>query len=207
MKCTPCLSGFTWECKEKGNCDNGNSLGSVGSDVSADVHIGSLSGVIVGDPEDTSADPNRAEEESSRIGDGGDDREDVIVTYKDDSALRDQQSTGRKRAAKAYPLNPDAPCEWKMRKNCGGGDSPIVGCVNGTQQARHHGPDKNTLNNEKGNVHRICHTCHNRWHTLNDENYVWGAVYPLHESYEASIADIGLNELFWENRKVVKAKD
>lgn len=94
-----------------------------------------------------------------------------------------------------------------MQKNCGGGQFPIVGCLNGIQQARHHGPDKNTLNNERGNVHRICHTCHNRWHTLNDENYVWGSIYPLHEPYEATIADIGMNEVFWDGRKVVKAKD
>jgi len=75
------------------------------------------------------------------------------------------------------------------------------------QEARHHGPDKNTLNNEKGNVHRICHSCHNRWHTLNDEDYIWGNIYPLHAPMEASVADIGLNEVFWDGRKVVKAKD
>lgn len=94
-----------------------------------------------------------------------------------------------------------------MRKNCGGGQKPIVGCLNGKQQARHHGPDKNTLNNEVGNVHRICHTCHNRWHTLNDDDYVWDAVHPKHEPYEATIADIGLNEVFWDGRKTKKARD
>lgn len=130
-----------------------------------------------------------------------------LRTYKDDSALRDQQSTGRKRAARLYPLEADAPCEWQMKKNCGGGNKPIVGCMNGVQQARHHGPDKNTLNNESGNVHRICHTCHNRWHTLNDDGYVWGNIYPLHNPMEAQITDIGMNEVFWDGRKLVKAKD
>jgi hypothetical protein len=36
------------------------------------------------------------------------------------------------------------------------------------QQARHHGPDYNTLNNDPTNVSRICHVCHNRWHAAND---------------------------------------
>lgn len=94
-----------------------------------------------------------------------------------------------------------------MQKNCGGGTMPIVGCLDGKQQARHHGPDKNTLNNERGNVHRICHTCHNRWHTLNDPDYVWGTIYPLHEPYEATIADVGMNEVFWQGRKLTKPED
>lgn len=91
--------------------------------------------------------------------------------HKRDDALVDQQSTGRKRAARLYPLNRSAVCEWQGKKNMGGGPKPIEGCADGKQQARHHGPDKNTLNNEEGNVHRICHTCHNRWHAANDPNY------------------------------------
>lgn len=93
---------------------------------------------------------------------------------KRDAALRDQQSTGRKRAARLYPLDRNAECEWAGRSSAGGGEHPIPGCgvrgstVKGKQQARHHGPDKNTLNNEEGNVHRICHSCHNAWHALND---------------------------------------
>lgn len=47
-----------------------------------------------------------------------------------------------------------------------------VGCDN-LQQCRHHGPDKNTLNNDPGNVHRICHWHHNNWHALNDPDYDW----------------------------------
>lgn len=128
-------------------------------------------------------------------------------TYKDDSALRDQQSTGRKRAAKMYPLDPEAPCEFRMKKNCGGGKFPIVGCLNGMQEARHHGPDKNTLNNEKGNVHRICHFCHNRWHTMNDPDYVWGAIHDLHNPIEATVVDVALNEEWWEGKKLVRATD
>jgi hypothetical protein len=129
------------------------------------------------------------------------------ATYKDDSTLIDQQSTGRKRAARWYPLDPTALCEWSMKTNCGGGKHPITGCAAGLQQARHHGPDKNTLNNEKGNVHRICHTCHNRWHTLNDPDYVWGDVQDLHAPRPATVEEINQNEEFWRGRKIVKAKD
>jgi hypothetical protein len=56
-----------------------------------------------------------------------------------------------------------------------------MGCISGLQRARHHGPDKSTLNNEVGNVHRICDYCHNRWHTLNDEGYDWNITnHPPH---------------------------
>lgn len=123
-----------------------------------------------------------------------------IETYKLDSELKDQQSTGRKRAAKLYPLDTDAPCEWQRQKNCGGGNNPITGCANGTQKARHHGPDKNTLNNERGNVHRICPTCHNRWHAANDSGYVWGSTYPKHAPEVATDDDILANEFIWMQR-------
>lgn len=97
-------------------------------------------------------------------------------SQKRDASLKDQQSTGRKRAARMYPLNPDAPCEWQSLANAGGGNSPIIGCVSGLQQARHHGPDKSTSNNEEGNVHRICHRCHNRWHSANNKDYDWNST-------------------------------
>lgn len=87
----------------------------------------------------------------------------------------DTQSAGRKVAAKLYPLNGDAPCEWQGLSNCGGGDYPILGCLEGKQEARHHGPEKNVQNNETGNVHRICHYCHYRWHAKNDPSYDWNA--------------------------------
>ena len=95
------------------------------------------------------------------------------------------QSAGRKEAAKLYPLNTTKPCEWQGKANCGGGDYPILGCptgVDSVQQARHHGPEKNVQNNEKGNVHRICHYCHYRWHAANDPTYNWNAgVWPPHK--------------------------
>jgi hypothetical protein len=94
-------------------------------------------------------------------------------SQKRDASLKDQQSTGRKRAARLYPLTDGAPCEWQGLANVGGGTTPIVGCVSGLQMARHHGPDKSTSNNEEGNVHRICHRCHNRWHSANNKDYDW----------------------------------
>lgn len=129
-------------------------------------------------------------------------------TYKRDSVLKDQQSTGRKRAAQAYPLDESAPCEWRSLRFAGGGRYPIIGCNDGNQQARHHGPDKNTLNNEKGNVHRICAKCHNRWHTRNDADYVPGNPGKNHDHItQASIQDIMDSELYWARNKTVKAKD
>lgn len=93
----------------------------------------------------------------------------------------DSQSAGRKIAAKLYPLTEDAPCEWRNQSECGGGNFPILGCLEGTQQARHHGPEKNVQNNDQGNVHRICHYCHYRWHAKNDPTYDWNAgVWPPH---------------------------
>lgn len=92
---------------------------------------------------------------------------------KPDHALKDQQSTGRKRAARLYPLDKEAICEWALKPDQGGGIT-IPGCglrpgtVPGKQQNRHHGPDYNTLNNDSGNVHRICSSCHNAWHAVND---------------------------------------
>ena len=95
-------------------------------------------------------------------------------SLKRDAALKDQQSTGRKRAARLYPLDRSAACEWRDKVNCGGGSNPIKGCDDGVQLNRHHGPDKNTLNNDEGNVHRICAHCHNRWHAANDPDYIPG---------------------------------
>jgi hypothetical protein len=94
---------------------------------------------------------------------------------KNTAQLKDPLSTGRKEAERKYPLYRERECEWANLLQAGGGEHPIKGCgidiPVGNQQARHHGPDKNTMNNEKGNVHRICHRCHNKWHAANDEDY------------------------------------
>lgn len=96
---------------------------------------------------------------------------------KDDSEITDQTSTGRKRAAQLYPVTDGMVCEWAYLKFAGGGAFPLIGCEGTILYAAkgkhgiHHGPDKSTLNNEPGNVHRICPSCHNRWHALNDPYY------------------------------------
>lgn len=83
----------------------------------------------------------------------------------------DPISTGRKEAARKFPIAVGMTCEWAWLKNAGGGAIPIVGCTGYPATAIHHGPDKNTLRNVEGNVHRICANCHNRWHGVNDPLY------------------------------------
>lgn len=125
---------------------------------------------------------------------------------KPDSAIRpqrkteykDAESTGRKRAAKLYPLNSNEDCDWRLRKNCGGGRRPIIGCADGKQQHRHHGPVKKTTYNHEGNVHRICSACHVHWHELNDLIYDEGDYNLLpHEPIEASLEEVTKNHLDW----------
>lgn len=99
--------------------------------------------------------------------------------YKNDAAVTDQQSTGRKRAAKMYPLkdangNP-LPCDFANKPQClpkfmevqidGCGVRP--GTLPSKAQARHH-HDYNTLNNERSNVGLLCTSCHNLLHARND---------------------------------------
>ena len=84
---------------------------------------------------------------------------------------KDPISTGRKRAAEMYPIHPGMVCEWAGLRLAGGGVVPIVGCVGRPASDRHHGPDKNTMNNAPSNMHRICDYCHNTWHAVNDPYY------------------------------------
>lgn len=90
---------------------------------------------------------------------------------KDADDVGDLQSTGRKRAEKMAPIYDNMPCEWRNLLLAGGGVIPIVGCRNGVATNRHHGPNKSTLANWIGNLHRICADCHNRWHARNDKFY------------------------------------
>ena len=150
--CFPCLRGLHEACKVAG-CECTHVV-AVGPEV------------ITGD-------------ESSETEESGNSTQGRVRRNKPDAALKDQQSTGRKRAAQLYPLDREAPCEWLGKQGMGGGTKPINGCPvadNCTQQARHHGPDKNTLNNEPNNVHRIGHLCHNRWHAANDPDYQPGLL-------------------------------
>lgn len=145
----------------------------------------------------------------------------------------DVLSTGRKRAAMLYPIFEGMVCEWAGLKNAGGGVAPIIGCAGNKLSPKkggdgemvqgdvHHGPDKNTLANEPGNVHRICAYCHHRWHAANDKFYGKrpkkedGSIdgtkpfLPLDE-YEllthdketlATEKEIEENEIYWASRK------
>lgn len=108
--------------------------------------------------------------------------------HKDPSEITDIVSTGRKRAAAIAPIMTGMRCEWAGLRWAGGGIQPIVGCAGNTlaQVKRNedlpegidsrgelqHGPDKSTLNNTPGvNLHRICASCHHRWHEMNDPGY------------------------------------
>lgn len=87
------------------------------------------------------------------------------------SEYADPLSTGRKEAVKKFPIKAGMVCEWAWLQNAGGGVEPIIGCPGHPAEAVHHGPDKNTMCNIEGNVHRICAECHNRWHAVNDPYY------------------------------------
>lgn len=96
--------------------------------------------------------------------------------HKDNEALQDPLSSWRKRATVAYPLDKTKPCDWKGKKDCGGGKYPIVGCINGMQSTLHHGPVKIeegvSFNfNDPDNIHLLCERCHHLWHHWNDAVY------------------------------------
>lgn len=141
------------------------------------------------------------------------------------SDITDVLSTGRKRADMLYPIFDGMVCEWAGLKFAGGGIEPIVGCRGNTLRAerggyaRHHGPNKSTLENGPLNVHRICYSCHNRWHAANNEFY--GKVRPEHGApwlpegqwlvhdpdTKASEEEIAANEAYWSTRKVDRATE
>lgn len=155
MKCPPCQVGLHSSCQR------------ISCDCSMEIHQpqeSDLSLTSSEESEDEGLRSSLSNEKNSRS---------RTRRQKRDATLKDQQSTGRKRAARQYPLDRTGKCEWQGLADCGGGSTPIIGCVTGLQQSRHHGPDKSTSNNEEGNVHRICHRCHNRWHAANNKAYDW----------------------------------
>jgi hypothetical protein len=124
-------------------------------------------------------------------------------TEKDGTELIDPKSTWRKRAAIAYPLAKELPCEWQGKANVGGGKYPIVGCKSNNQLDIHHGPVKIEIGikfdfNQKGNVHRICRVCHHLWHHWNDEPYKAEEWMLLpHSPVDATLEQLEL----WSNSK------
>lgn len=140
---------------------------------------------------------------------------------KDAQDMVDPISTGRKRAAIAKPITDGMVCEWAGLANAGGGVEPIIGCNGNVATNIHHGPDKDILNNDVDtNLHRICPHCHNRWHTINDPYYgirptpgtpfiplIPFICQPHDPDTKADLKDIFENEMYWSNKKLVKAKD
>jgi len=161
MKCIPCLRGLHSLCEEGVACECTHTV------IIEQATPSTVNNEENGE-EDASQDDSIHWRQTNRVS-GRNSR----PRYKRDAALKDQQSTGRKRAARLYPLDPNASCEWRGQSNAGGGEHPILGCTNGNQTDRHHGPDKAVTNNEPGNVHRICSSCHHQWHADNNEEYDW----------------------------------
>lgn len=114
------------------------------------------------------------------------------VYQKDRNLLVDPKSTGRKEAARMFPLDKSAPCEWQLKKFVAFNGKMVWGCVNGLQSNIHHGPDKDTLRNVNGNVHRICFTCHNHYHAVTDPDYddATAVEYDLIEFQDASTEEL-----------------
>lgn len=92
-----------------------------------------------------------------------------------DADVKDPRSTMRRRAQALLRdvrgIEIGSPCEWQGLSNAGGGNHPIVGCIDGAVRHIHHGPDKNWYHNTPDNLHGICNGCHNRWHSRNDSCY------------------------------------
>lgn len=157
VPCEACRAGFQNECHYAWDDDEWESCGEVKFSASGEVKSAS-------DDPGSNDEETRREVDTGYIADGYDGLKDI-------SEYKDPISTGRKRAAEMYPFSPGMACEWANLKNAGGGVVPIVGCIGRPATDRHHGPDKNTMNNAEGNVHRICSFCHNAWHGANDPFY------------------------------------
>lgn len=114
--------------------------------------------------ESSDADTEKAIKEAVKLG----------RPQKEGSEFQDAESSGRKRAAEELPTDvlKTMICEWALLKEAGGGINPIKGCHGNVATDRHHGPNKNTLYNERRvNLHAICSYCHNLWHAKNDSTY------------------------------------
>ena len=154
--CFACRAGFHHECHTWWHWDEESCC--CGGEIKF-----TATGEIKHDGENASESSDR-EVDSGYIQDG-------YESNKDLADYKDPVSTGRKRAAEMYPISPGMVCEWAGLKKAGGGVVPIIGCLGRPASDRHHGPDKNTMNNAPGNLHRICDYCHNTWHAYNDPHY------------------------------------
>jgi hypothetical protein len=155
--CLGCRGGFHNECELAWD-DNFTEICCCGGDVKFDAN-GNVK-VVGNDQSET----GNKEVDNGYIEDG-------YESSKSLADYKDPLSTGRKRAAEMYPITAGMVCEWAGLAKAGGGIHPIVGCIGRPASDRHHGPDKNTMNNAPTNLHRICDHCHNTWHALNDPAY------------------------------------
>jgi hypothetical protein len=157
VPCPACRAGFQNECHYAWEDEEWESCGEITFTLTGEVkHPAGSAG--------SDSDESGQEVDTGYISDG-------YEGLKNISEYKDPISTGRKRAAEMYPIHTGMVCEWAHLKKAGGGVVPIVGCIGRAATDRHHGPDKNTMNNAKGNVHRICSFCHNAWHGANDDYY------------------------------------
>lgn len=154
VPCPACRAGFQNECHYAWEDDDWVSCGEVSFTASGEVK----------NADTGSSETAKSDKDSGYINDG-------YEATKDLADYKDPVSTGRKRAAEMYPISPGMVCEWAGLKRAGGGVVPIIGCLGRPASDRHHGPDKNTMNNSPTNLHRICDYCHNTWHAYNDPHY------------------------------------
>lgn len=175
-KCGPCLSGNCSDCANEWvdyavcNCNH--------APVEQSRPVGTIAAALNLEPEKPDTQRTRR--------------------LKADDAVRDQQSTGRKRAAKLYPLKTDdgkrIPCDLANKSaptlpsymevqidGCG----VRPGTLSSHAQARHHN-DYNTLNNERENVLLLCHNCHNLLHAKNDpyKDIIYERIYGFRPAEE-----------------------
>lgn len=136
----------------------------------------------------------------------------ITGPQKADEDIRDPKSTGRKRAVLVKSISPGDICEWAGLKFAGGMIDPIVGCMGNLAAAIHHGQqgNKSTLDNRVENLAKICDTCHNRVHSLNDKYYGedpitadWypdssaGPLWPHDAETKATTMDQVQSEIWW----------
>jgi hypothetical protein len=91
--------------------------------------------------------------------------------YKNPEDMINVLATGRARASEVKPINDGDICEWSGLRYAGGSVIPIIGCNNSVAQSVHHGPNKSVLDNRLENLHKLCATCHERFHICNDSYY------------------------------------
>jgi hypothetical protein len=114
-----------------------------------------------------------------RRGDSGYIHPDAWPSSKNIGELADPLSTGRKRQAEMYPIQKGQACEWAGKLVVLQGMPSVVGCIHSPATDLHHGPDKNTLNNESAsrgvgvldNTWAICSECHNSVHAKHNGRY------------------------------------